>query len=118
MWDNANPPLIQPDATAENQSNSNSVVVTNKGKSGNKGKIIAALLGVLILVAGVAVGLVLVNQQQLVNQKAANIAGSCRAVGTSASCSPVSGVGSSITFPADDARCSSLAIDQCNTISF
>jgi len=70
MWnDSGDPPLIQPTETTT--VSTNPVVVTNASGSNNKGKLIAALLGVLILIAGVAAGLFLVNQQQLVNQKAA-----------------------------------------------
>src|SRR5258708_7241694 len=72
MWPDENPPVIQPTDLPNNPGGGmNSVVVTNSGKSGNSGKIIAALLGVLLLVGGIGAGLFLVNQQQLVNQKAA-----------------------------------------------
>src|SRR5260221_4269348 len=82
MTDTSFAPAPQSSTPTTPPSPTNSGTTTSIPKSSNRntGKIIATIFGLLLIVGGIGAGLVLVNQQQLVNQNAA-ATGSCVKVG-------------------------------------
>ena len=115
------PPLSDSDSPVENQVAANApqmpgtpppfdippVVTPLTKKPWSGGKFVGAVLGVLLLVGGVTAGILLVQQQQDIREKAAGIGGACSVNGVSGTCTPSSDCAQSNDWSANSGSCQS-----------